>query len=676
MTTLPVIDVFRGELGDFANACGREWLVTNGIGGFACGTVSGARTRRYHGLLTAALKPPLERTLLIANVEVSARYGDASFSLATNEFHDETIHPVGYVFIDHFRVQGMVPIWRYLIGDAVLEQSVWMAHGANTTYVRLSLPRASASLTLDLAPLCTYRDYHSLNRGEREFKVEAIAQGIEIAAFDGATAYRITTDRGHYTPAPVWYWGFRHRVESCRGLDDLEDLFHPGIFSAVLAPGESITLTITTEPNPESGEKALTRLRTRTQDLLRAAPADSPEWIRALSLATDQFIVSRSSEQQDGKTVIAGYPWFGDWGRDTMIALPGLTLATRHFDTAAQVLRTFARHVDRGMLPNRFPDSGEIPEYNTVDATLWFFHAIDHYLRYSGAREIVGELYPVLVDIIDWHERGTRFGIGVDPDDGLIKAGETGAQLTWMDAKVGDWVVTPRIGKPVEINALWYAALVTAQTLAKELKDRPNARRFRNMAARVVSEFQSRYWSESLGYLHDVIDGPDCMVLPDGRRADPSLRPNQIIALAVAPDLVERAIARRVVDHCARKLWTPVGLRSLAADHPNYIGRYRGGPRERDGSYHQGTVWSWLLGPFALAHFNAYADAAAARGWLEGIAGHLHEACIGQVSEIFDGDPPYHPAGCFAQAWGVAEVLRAWMEIGLPDAMAKGETRK
>ena len=380
------------------------------------------------------------------------------------------------------------------------------------------------------------------------------------------------------------------------------------------------------------------------------------QWIQQLRLAADQFLVERRDAQGNvlGQSVIAGFPWFSDWGRDTMIALPGLTLTTGRSDIAASILRTFARFVSEGMLPNRFPDTGDTPEYNTVDATLWFFVAVDEYLRHTGDDLLGAELYPVLTQIIDAHVRGTRYGIKVDAGDGLLFAGEPGVQLTWMDAKVGDWVVTPRQGKCVEINALWFNALTILANLATRLDDQAAAAELQTRANSVRHRFNERFWSEG-GYLYDVIDGPD--------GADSSLRPNQIFAVSLRHGLLDADRAQAVVDTCAKHLWTPVGLRSLAPTDPRYVGRYGGGPLQRDGAYHQGTVWSWLLGPFALAHYRVHADADAAREWLSGMEAHLREACVGQISEIFDGDAPFTPRGCFAQAWGVAETLRIWSEI-------------
>jgi predicted glycogen debranching enzyme len=658
--TLPLIELGRGELASFAACAEREWLVTNGLGGYAAGSIGGARTRRYHGLLVAALKPPVERTVLVAKLDVTARYRGTVVALGSNEYADGTIDPRGFERLERFRLEGQTPVWQYVVGDALLEQRVTMVHGENTTLVSFKLLRASAALELRLRPLCTYRDYHGQTRGAGwTLGTAALPRGVEVRAFDGAQAYRLEIDRGAYSSAPSWYWSFKQRAETARGLDDREDLFVPGEFRAKLEPGETVTLRLATTAG-DGAPPAFAVERQRQQHVLAAAGVGAePDWVQRLVLAADQFIVRRGTAA-NGRTVIAGYPWFSDWGRDTMIALPGLALATGRHDVARSVLRTFLQFVSEGMLPNRFPDAGEPPEYNTVDATLWYFHALDEYLAATGDRQLLAELYPVLLYVIEAHLKGTRYRIHAD-SDGLLYAGEPGVQLTWMDAKVGDWVVTPRIGKPVEINALWYRALVAMESFAASQGDALAERRFAQLAGNALRSFRRRYWSNERGYLADVIDGP-------AGTADYSLRPNQIFAVSLDAGLLEREQARAVVDVCARELWTPVGLRSLAPREAGYAGRYTGGPRERDAVYHQGTVWSWLLGPFALAHFNVYRDAAAAHAQLAGIAPHLREACIGQISEVFDGDAPHRPEGCVAQAWSVAEVLRAWRAIGAAHA--------
>jgi predicted glycogen debranching enzyme len=384
-----------------------------------------------------------------------------------------------------------------------------------------------------------------------------------------------------------------------------------------------------------------------------------------LALAADQFVVDRRDSQgiPRGKSIIAGYPWFSDWGRDTMIALPGLTLATGRAEVAASILRTFASFVNQGMLPNRFPDAGETPEYNTVDASLWFYVAVSAYLKRTADDEFAKEIYPTLKDMLEWHLRGTRFGIGVDQSDALLRAGQPGVQLTWMDAKVGDWVVTPRIGKPVEVNALWFNAVSILRDLARELGQSDDAAAYTVLAARIGASFEREFWFEAGGYLYDVIDGPDGELDETGRRRDKSLRPNQIFALSLPFPLVSGDKAKRILEICTTELWTPVGLRSLAPSDPRYVGRYGGGQRQRDGGYHQGTVWTWLLGPYVTAHYRIYSDAAAALELLNAIPAHFREGCIGQVSEIMDGNAPFEPRGCFAQAWGVGEILRVWSEI-------------
>lgn len=629
-------------------ALAREWLVTNGIGGFACGTVSQANTRRYHAWLVASLRPPVDRVVMLAKADMTVTLGHRRFQIGCNEFADGTVAPRGLRYLTDFRIVDGIPTWRYVMEDAVLEQRLWMAAGRNTTYVSFSLVGARSPIEFELNPLCTYRDYHSQTQGGWSLDVRPETRGCAITAFKGARPYRLLLDRGEFRVQPEWYWRFKHRAETERGLDDSEDLLSAGTFHCALEPGETVTFIATAERDePAPVSVALRNEHARTQSLLKPG---MPSWIRQLTLAADQFIVNRTPA---GKTVIAGYPWFSDWGRDTMIALPGLTIPTRRLEEAAEILRTFARHADRGMLPNRFPDGGEAPEYNTVDAALWFFHAVATYLDASPSRSLLEEIYPTLTQIVHWHERGTRYSIQVDPVDGLLRAGEAGVQLTWMDAKIGEWVVTPRTGKPVEINALWHFALTRMAQWAHELNDSSAAAHFESAAARVMRAFQARFWFEGGGYLYDVVDGPGCP-------ADPALRPNQIFAVSLGTGLLDPDHERAVVETCARELLTPVGLRSLAPAEAGYSPLYAGGPAERDAVYHQGTVWSWLLGPFALAHYRVFRNASQALSLLEGLAPHLGDGCLGTISEIFDGEVPHAPRGCFAQAWSVSETLRAW----------------
>jgi predicted glycogen debranching enzyme len=649
------IDWGRETCGDLAVAESREWLCANGLGGFAGGTVAGLLSRRYHGLLVAALAPPLGRTLVVAKLDDTLIDDGVRWPLFTNRWADGSVDPHGYRHLERFRLDGTVPGWTYACGDVLIERRVWMEQGANTTYVRYAIVRGDRPLTLQARVLANYRDYHGLTRGGSwHMSVVNVPNGIRVDAFAGAAPVFVLAPGAAATAAHAWYEGFQLARERERGLDDREDHLHAGTFEARLQPGRPFTFVISMDAGaPVDGEAALDRRRRADASVVAAArrgAGPEPAWIERLTLATDQFVVTRSRDgDPDGRTIIAGYPWFGDWGRDTMIALPGLTLATGRPDIASRILRTFAAFVDRGMLPNRFPDQGETPEYNTVDATLWYVEAIR--ACYAATRDdgLLKDLMPVLAHIVGEHVRGTRYGIGVDPDDGLLRSGEPGVQLTWMDARVGDWAVTPRTGKAVEINALWYNSLRAMAVFARVLGRSPEP--WMGMANRVAESF-GRFWNGESGHCHDVVDGPD--------GDDPSLRPNQIFAVSLPFSPLSRERQRGVVDACARHLLTSHGLRSLAPGDPRYRGSYGGDPRERDGAYHQGTVWNWLLGPFALAHFRVYGDRAVARSFLEPMAHHLGAYGVGSIAEVFDGDPPFRPGGCIAQAWSVGEVLRAW----------------
>jgi predicted glycogen debranching enzyme len=654
------IEFGREICGNLDIAESREWLVTNGIGGYASGTVAGLLTRRYHGLLVAALQPPLGRTLLLAKLDETVLYGYRSFPLNTNRWADGIVSPHGYRHIESFTLEGTIPVWRFAVADALLEKRVWMQPGANTTYIQYTLRRATQPLKLTLKAMVNYRDYHGDTQSNGwQMSVEQMEQGICVTAYPGAVPLYLLSDHSSASVVHNWYYGFDLAVERYRGLSDKEDHLHAATFEVTLNPGEAIAFVASTHKQPDfKVEAALKHRQALEQKLIGLwkshrpvnAP-DAPVWVNRLVLAADQFIVDRSvPEDPHGKTIIAGYHWFGDWGRDTMISLPGLTLATGRPEVARSILRTFARYVDQGMLPNRFPDAGETPEYNTVDATLWYFEAIRAYYNTSGDDDLLMELFPVLADIINWHCRGTRYNIHLDSTDGLLYAGQQGVQLTWMDAKVGDWVVTPRIGKPIEVNALWYNALRTMAKFAR-LLGKPH-QEYEAIADRAQVRF-SRFWNQETGHCYDVLDSPD--------GDDPSGRPNQIFAVSLPESPLTSAQQKRVVDVCGQMLLTSHGLRSLAPDHPQYQEKYGGNQYQRDGAYHQGTVWGWLLGPFVLAHLRVYKNPEQARQFLQPMANHLTTHGLGSLSEIFDGDAPMTPRGCIAQAWTVAEVLRAWL---------------
>jgi predicted glycogen debranching enzyme len=658
----PPVSFGRAICGDLDAGLRREWLVTNGLGGYASGTLAGVATRRYHGYLVAAMQPPVARTVLVGALHETAIYGDRDYALSAHEFGDGTLSPRGYVYLQSFALDGMLPVWIYALGDALLERRLWMEYGRNIAYVRFQLRRASSPLALTITPLITYRDFHQLSSGQGWQPAIAPADaGCTVRAFEGAQPFTIAAPGARFTPGGAWWWNFRHRDEAARGLDDRSDLFAPGSFHARLQAGESLTLALSAEPDPiPEPDPSLVRAQRRQVELLERAGALAASRLeQQLVLAADQFLVRRDGipgEPGPGRTVIAGYPWFNDWGRDTMIALPGLALATGRAGEAAQILRTFARFMSGGLCPNNFPDlSGAEPGYNTADATLWFFLAVQAYFSATGDLGLVRDLLPALEESAAAHVNGTRYGVRVDPADGLLYAGEPGVQLTWMDAKVGDWVVTPRTGKPVEINALWYNALRALATLLRAA-GRPGAERYEGLADRLLASFRTRFWSATRGYLADVIDGPD--------GDDWSLRPNQIFALSLPAPLLEGEPAQAVVAAVGRTLLTSYGLRTLAPDDPRYRGIYSGNQASRDGAYHQGPAWSWLLGPFAEAHFRVHGDREAALALLAPLEQHLADAGLGSISELFDGDAPHLPRGCIAQAWGVACALAALRTLG------------
>ncbi|GAL93835.1 amylo-alpha-1,6-glucosidase [Microcystis aeruginosa] len=630
----------------------REWLVTNGIGGFAAGTVAGLLTRCYHGLLIAALAPPTQRTLLVTKIDESVQYNQKLYHLASNRWLGATIEPQGYINIESFHLEGTIPVWTFTCGDALLEKRIWMEQGENTTYTRYTYLRGNSPLTLNLTAFVNYRDFHGNTQGFNwQMAISPLEKGVRVIAYNHAVPFYLLISQGEVFPAHIWYYRFDLAVERYRGLIDRENHLHGASFSATLKVGESVTIAASTRPDPNLDGQSSLESRYRYENSL--INPQQPPWIQQLTLAADQFIVSRPlRDQPEGKTIIAGYPWFGDWGRDTMISLRGLTLTTGRPAIARQILLTFSRYLDRGLLPNLLPDGGEMPEYNAVDAILWYFEAIRSYFNQTQDFEFLRTIYPALTEVIAWFRRGTRYNIHLD-DDGLIYAGEAGVQLTWMDAKVDDRVITPRIGKPVEINALWFNALKIMVQFAHYLgMDATDYEKMRKMTLKGFS----RFWDDSLGYCYDVLD--------TDKGNDASLRPNQLFAVSLSvEELLNFPQKKAIVDICTVKLLTSRGLRSLTTDHPDYRGVYSGDRLKRDSAYHQGTVWGWLLGAFIEAHLKVYRDPILAESFLTPMIDHLRDSCIGSLSEIFDGNAPFTPRGAFAQAWTVAEVLRVWQAI-------------
>jgi glycogen debranching enzyme len=669
------LDFDRAICSDEGAAERREWLACNGLGGFASGTLGGALTRRYHGLLVAALAPPLGRTLLGTRLDETVRAGGRDFALFENRWSDGTLEPRGARLIERFRLEAGMPVWSFALGGALLEKRIWMEAGANVTYVRYGAARALEPLAFEIKALVNYRDFHgNTHAGDWRMQVEPLPDGVRVVAFAGAVPFEVRAERGTVAPAHEWYRNYELARERERGLDDLDDNLHVATFGFNLAQDESVTIsfratpipgstlspsvTPTGDPNRGDGDAALERARSRAAGVLRgwrlAQPtlADPPAWLEQLVLAADQFVVRRASPA--GSTLIAGYHWFGDWGRDTMIALPGLTLATGRQDVAREILRTFAQLVDGGMLPNTLPGAGETAQYNTVDAALWFVEAVRLYVAATNDGALLAEVYPVLRAIARAYAGGTRFGIHEDPADGLIAAGEPGVQLTWMDAKVGDRVITPRIGKPVEIAALWLNAQATLRAFAERLGATDDATSFAAGFERTRAGF-ARFWNAERGFLYDVLDGPD------GPEA--MLRPNQLFALSLAECALSGEQQRAVVAVCARELLTTFGLRSLGPGEAGYCGSYAGDVAQRDGAYHQGTAWGWLIGPFALAHARAFGKPDVAASFVAAFGRQLDGYGIGTLPEIADGDAPHTPRGCIAQAWSVAEVLRVWTAL-------------
>jgi len=659
-----MITVGRDTCRQLDAALDREWLVTNGIGGYASGTVAGANTRRYHGLLVAALQPPRDRLVMLAKVDEELVVDDRTFYLSTNEYHDGTIHPTGYIHLEEVRIEDGIPTFTYTVPDARLTKTVWMEQGQNTTYVRYTLSEDARPSTLRTALFATYRDFHHETTGVPDwvFGVAEVEQGLEITAFEGARTLRVrASPTAQFIQTGVWYWRYLHRRERDRGLDCLEDLYSPGLLIAPLQPGESLTIQASAEEwsvSPGDSADALDRRRVRQRKLWMASPfATQDQRVRDLVVAADQFVV-RARPTQTGPNapttgIIAGYHWFEEWGRDALIALPGLLLATGRQAEARDMLRRYAALVDHGMLPNRLPDEQQAPEYNAIDATLWYFQALEHYIRATRDDDLLAEIYPSLTDVVKWHQDEARYGIQVDADDGLLEGGVPAVQLTWMDAKVDGWVVTPRRGKPVEVNALWYNAVRLMDDWSRHLGKATS--RYREAAAQAYESFNERFWYADGGYLYDVVDGE--------HGDDATFRPNQVLAIGLIYPTLDPRRWESVMHQVDRHLLTPYGLRSLSPDSPDYRGHYGGDQRQRDGAYHQGIAWPWLLGPYVEACKRASRDLTTLRTLLAGVIATSESCGLGSIGEIFDGDPPHQAGGCIAQAWSVGELLRAWRRL-------------
>ena len=650
-----------------------EWLVANGLGGYASGTLSGGVSRQYHGLLVASLPAPYGRTVMLDRLFEKVRFPGGMWMNLHGNDEDGKKNLSGIRPEVEFRLEMGLPVWQFRFGEVILEKRIIMPHGQNTVRVSYHYLNGSDTLHLQFEPAMRFRMLGAEGRIDGPYRLSVTGDRYEIAGTDRNLQLRLMLvdnpsslclDKNNIRE--IFY-----PTDAQLGSGPRGPLWAPGNFETELAPRREITFIASTEPfqimRCMSQKEVLSAEKDRRRHLLyRSGAREEGSFFSELVLSADQFLIAPAGRSEhaararaggnDIRSVIAGYHWFTDWGRDTMISLDGLTLCTGRHDDAAWILRTFAYYMRWGLIPNLFPE-GEIEGlYHTADATLWYFHAVDRYVEVTGDRETLRLLLPHLKEVIFQHRRGTKFGIGVDPEDKLLRQGKEGFQLTWMDAKVDDWVVTPRRGKAVEINALWYNALCLMRQWTMET-DKAISEEYETVAQGVYDSFNRRFWYEKGNYLYDVVDGEN--------GDDPALRPNQLFALSLKYPVLDPRYWQTVVEKVRMHLLTPMGLRSLSPEHPEYKSRYFGDLRSRDAAYHQGTVWAWLIGPFIDAWLKVYPDdKATARGFLEKFRPHLDEAGIGTISEVFDGDAPYTSRGCIAQAWSIAEVLRCWRKTG------------
>lgn len=653
--------IFSAGRDNAADLCHKEWLITNGLGGYASSSLSFMNTRRYHGLLVASMEPPVDRIVLLSALDEEIQTNSVTYELACHRYPG-VVHPQGFRYIAEFS-QGPIPAWKYDIDGIQVLKTLFMEHGKNTVFVRydIHVPPEKGSCRMRVRPLTSMRDFHKLTRQHDGISQGSLGYGTMLLDNSGEDSLKglNLVSNARYIPAGEWYYDFEYPLEMERGYDFHEDCFQPGYFEMQLVHGHNeLFIVASTEKRTDvslaSVRKAYEDEKKRISMICQGS--DFTEILPSkLAMAADTFIVRRSSTGKH--SIIAGYPWFADWGRDTMISLPGLTLVTGRYDVAASILSTFAENCRDGLIPNKFPDhSSESYAYNTVDASLWFINALWKYLEYTGDMQTVKKMWTTVDDIILSYSRGTEFGIKVDTDHLVRHDG----QLTWMDSKVGDMEITPRKGKACEINALWYNALVIASKLASELGiENTN---FAEKAEVVRGNFEPAFWNEEQGCLYDCIDYD-----AQGREyKDGSVRPNQILAVSLPHCMLEQKKAKSIVKKVQQHLLTPRGLRTLAPHEAAYTGKYEGDVLQRDMAYHNGTVWPWLLGPFVSAYCRTKGHSLRSRmdakELLDGFIPHLAEAGIGTISEIFDGNEPHIPRGCVSQAWSVAEILRSYSE--------------
>lgn len=638
----------RQSVEDYDVARSREWIVGNGLGGYASSTIIGLNTRGYHGLLVASLDPPLRRLLLLSKIEEEVAIDDPTYRLSTNRYPG-TIFPEGFRHQEEF---GLDPFPRFLYraGGVLVEKSLFMVHGENATVITYRILEAPSSTALRLYPLINCRDFHERTReGALRFEESTQHRAVSITESGMKVRLFLTSDVATYTPTGVWYRDFVYEEESARGYPDREDHYNPGFFQVSLKAGEEVSILASTREFPSFSASTLRRAEEKRLHDLGSLAERGDDFLRSLALAADLFVVRRGSE---GRTIIAGYHWFGDWGRDAMISFPGLMLVTGRFQEAKMLLCLFLGHLRDGLIPNHFSDSDGSPQYNSVDASLWLFYAVHKYLGYTKDLDFVGSIFPTLEEVVEHYVRGTLHDIRVD-GDGLVQVGEDG--LTWMDARIDGRCVTPRKGKPVEVNALWYNALMVMRSISKALGHKESAQKYSSMSSRVRASFEDLFWNEKRSCLFDCVEGA---------LLDDSVRPNQLLAVGLPFPLLSHDKRARVVQTVERELLTPYGLRSLSPRDPAYRGICVGDQRSRDLAYHQGTVWPWLIGPFVSAYLRVNNQSGRARSEAERFIEPLREYIrgVGSIPEIFDGNSPHRPRGCIAQAWSVGEVLRTYVE--------------
>lgn len=662
----------------------REWLLTNGLGGYASGTISGTVTRRYHGLLIAALPAPLGRVVMLNHLCEAVRFADGRVVQISGDEPGQAEHtPSIHNHATQFRLENGLPIWRFDVEQVIVEKRVLLVYGQNTVHVQYRLLDGPAGVRLDIRPSLHFRRHENdvSTALQKDYFVTVGGGRYEFFAGEPFPPLRVLLHAARSTlNDSAQRRELFYETENERGYPSRGELWSPGYFTIELQRDNPAALVASTEPwkiiYALTPAQALGAELERRRRLIAQAPRIVQRGVAAeLLLAADQFIMTPAGRVEDAararasgdqiRSVIAGYHWFTDWGRDTMISLEGLTLTTGRHEEAGWILRTFAHYIRDGLIPNFFPDGENEGVYHTADATLWFFHALDRYVEATGDRATLRLLLPKLIDVVQHHLRGTRFGIGVDQRDGLLRQGAAGYQLTWMDAKVDGWVVTPRRGKAVEINALWYNALRLLEDWLREEDGATVPEQLAYHAERTRHSFNERFWFADGGYLYDVVDGE--------QGNDSACRPNQIFALSLKHPVLDEARWETVLNVVREQLLTPVGLRTLSSDHPDYKQKYFGDLRSRDAAYHQGTVWAWLIGPFIDSWLRVHPDdICGAREMLDGFATHLDESCIGSISEVFDAEPPFLARACVAQAWSVAEVLRCWIKTCDPQERLEG----